>query len=227
VAWIRDVLRPHGPSSESGVAVSVGALLPATYDRYLRLFHRFTDGEGHSRRWSERAKAAGVFYHSQLSLRALGRVTKGSFSEDAWDPSMGVLDDVSGVALSNVLNDRASGSLVSLYFGISVQVYGQEERVIERPVMEMTKAHTFPHPMFDQMEIEGPQLVWPKDHTWIVCIDYDLTSTYIACDDRLAEQLESVPELEILRTTLDDRVDYRMDTINCGPTGLSVGPPLG
>ena len=99
--------------------------------------------------------------------------------------------------------------------------------MIERPVIEMTKAQTFPHPQFEWMQIDSPELAWPRNHSWVVCIDCDLTSTYVACDQLLAERLESVTDLEVLRTNVDERVDYRRDTINCEPEGLRVEPPLG
>jgi hypothetical protein len=226
VGWIKEALWPHGLDTGIGAEVSVGALLPPTFDCYLRIFHRFVNDEGHSTTWSERADAAGVRYHSQLSERALRRVIGGPGPEALWNAWRGLLDDESRPSLCLALHEWNHGEPVSMYFGISVQVYNEPETVIEHPITEMVDPKLIDS-LFDRMIIQSPQLVWPRDRSWIMCVDYDLTSTYVACDSLLATRLESISELEILRTNVDERVDYRKDTINCGPDGLRAGPPLG
>jgi len=225
-AWITDGLRSGHPNPDLGGEWPVGSLLPAGFDHYLRIFHRFEDGNGHFTRWSERAAAALVQYHSQLSERALGRVIRSFWSDAPWWAPTGLLDKVSRSALCRGLDSWVDGQPVFMYFGISVQVYGEDEFVIEQPIIEMIDTDRI-LALMDGKLVESPQLIWPKDRSWIVCVDYDLTSTYVACDLSLARMLQSHPDLEILETSLDERVDYRMDTINCGIDGLSLGPPLG
>lgn len=44
--------------------------------------------------------------------------------------------------------------------------------------------------------------------------DYDLDSTYIACDEDLAEAILADPTLEALQVSRDTRVDDAADRIN-------------
>jgi hypothetical protein len=224
VAWIKDNLRPQDPfddpPTETGTGVSVASVLPAGFEVYLRLFHRFDDNEGHWTTWSERAEAAGVRYHSQLSERALALVIFNSYALDApWTTTEGSIDDMSRPALSAVLSQRTGPAPVSMYFGLAEEVKGRDPLIIEQAVSALAQDPV--HPVFSD-HLVGPELVWPADRSWIVCTDYDLHSTYIACNAALAEALSAHPDLEILPTTLDERVDYRRDLINCGPLGLSV-----
>ena len=60
----------------------------------------------------------------------------------------------------------------------------------------------------------GPEFVWPADRPWVVNTDYDLNSTYIACDEDLAEAILTDPTLEVLPVSRDTRVDDAADRIN-------------
>jgi hypothetical protein len=211
VAWIKD-----GPRMRLS---TVAAVLPAGFEVYLRLFHRFSNDAGQWTTWSERAEAAGVRYHSQLSELALGLVISSSYSNAPWATTMGSIDAPSRRALSQVLSEQTGRDPVSMYFGISEEVRGRNPLIIELPISALLE--DLVHPVLGERLI-GPELIWPADRSWIVCSDYDLYATYIACDATLAGALSAHPDLEILPTTLDERTDYRRDLINCGPSGLSV-----
>ena len=58
---------------------------------------------------------------------------------------------------------------------------------------------------------ETPELVWPDDRSWVICTDYDLTSTYIGSDRKLAGVLMDDSQLEIVEVTRDTRVDNAAD----------------
>ena len=59
--------------------------------------------------------------------------------------------------------------------------------------------------------VESPELVWPEDRSWVVCTDYDLVATYIACDRALARALMEDGHLEITEVSRRSRVDDRAD----------------
>ena len=62
--------------------------------------------------------------------------------------------------------------------------------------------------------VPGPEFVWPADRSWIVNTDYDLASTYVACDEDLADAILADPTLEALPVSRDTRVDDGADRIN-------------
>ena len=45
----------------------------------------------------------------------------------------------------------------------------------------------------------SPQLWWPDDRSWIVATEIDLVSTYIACSERLADELIADERIEAIR----------------------------
>jgi hypothetical protein len=45
--------------------------------------------------------------------------------------------------------------------------------------------------------VSEPELVWPEDRSWVVCTDFDLLSTYIACNRTLAKALTDDSHLEV------------------------------
>lgn len=62
--------------------------------------------------------------------------------------------------------------------------------------------------------VRGPEITWPEDRTWVVYIDYELSSSYVACDTDLASSLLSGSALEFLPVALDTRIDSNCDTLN-------------
>jgi hypothetical protein len=69
----------------------------------------------------------------------------------------------------------------------------------------------------------GPEFVWPADRSWVVNTDYHLDSTYVACDEDLAEAILADPTLEALPVSRDTRVDDGADRIN-GQAAPSQAP---
>jgi hypothetical protein len=220
IAWIRKPLRPR----VEGSGVRLGEVLPDYFERYLRVFHHFENDAGQWTTWSERAKAARVQFHAQLSERALGRVIMGPWSDSPWYACEGWLDAWSRRAVSEILDSWAGGTEVSMYWGISEQVHGDSTLLLRRRPAALSTAQT--RPVLGCELYAGPEYVWPDDRSWVLCTDYDLTSTYIACDESLASAFLTSPDLEVLPTDPNDRVDYQMDVINGGPDGLSLGPAL-
>jgi hypothetical protein len=52
-----------------------------------------------------------------------------------------------------------------------------------------------------------PEYLWPADHSWCVCSDYDLTFTIVAGSTELVSNLLNNATLEALEVTPQTRVD--------------------
>jgi ABC-type Fe3+-hydroxamate transport system substrate-binding protein len=59
-----------------------------------------------------------------------------------------------------------------------------------------------------------PEFVWPVDEEWVLNTDPDLVSTFVACDEGLANTILAHPRLEVLAVTLKSRIDRGADRIN-------------
>jgi hypothetical protein len=64
---------------------------------------------------------------------------------------------------------------------------------------------------FAGVHMPGPEVIWPDSRGWVVASDYDLVSTYVACDEQTANFLSQREELELLRVTLSTRIDDHAD----------------
>jgi len=62
--------------------------------------------------------------------------------------------------------------------------------------------------------VPGPEYAWPKGRAWVLNSDYDLSSSYVACDGALAGALQEDKRLELLPVTLDTRIDDGADLHN-------------
>jgi hypothetical protein len=57
------------------------------------------------------------------------------------------------------------------------------------------------------VNLYGPQYIWPLDRSWVVMTDFDLESTYVACDATLAERLLGDDVLEVLPVELTSHIN--------------------
>ena len=62
----------------------------------------------------------------------------------------------------------------------------------------------------------GPEFVWPVDRSWVVNTDYDLASTYVACDEVMANSILNAEDIEALPVSRSMRVDGGADQLNRG-----------
>ena len=70
-----------------------------------------------------------------------------------------------------------------MYFKKSIRAILLPKTVIERPVTDITKSETV-HALFESQSIILNLYGLARGRSWIVCIDYDLRFTYIACSVR-------------------------------------------
>jgi hypothetical protein len=65
-----------------------------------------------------------------------------------------------------------------------------------------------------------PSLWWPEDRAWCVGTDIDLMTTYVGGTSELIDALLADDQLESFAVSVDQRIDWKADTINPLP-----GPP--
>jgi hypothetical protein len=226
-----------------GIGVQVGRLLPQGYPRYIRLFHPLSlsdDGvRCRPRTWRSVADAAGLVFHPEVQWRLLRPRIEGTFagqtttalaflqeSEGKADPDQlgrwpleGTIGEPSGSRLFDLLAQVAGTQQVYFYYGTAASFLCLKDMLFRAPmtayraVQELADRAVAP-PTSDGVRVPGPELVWPEDRSWVVATDCDLVSTYVACDERLADLLASDPLLEVLPVTLATRIDFDADSIN-------------
>ncbi len=103
---------------------------------------------------------------------------------------------------------------VFYYFGLAAAVYGgpllyRATAGASEAVQRRADADTGSRP-----HLNGPEYAWPLDRSWVVNTDYDLVSTYVACDPLFAERLLADATLEVLPVSLDARVNEGADEVN-------------
>jgi hypothetical protein len=216
VPW-KDQLAPAAPRGHT-----VAELLPPGFDCYVRVFHPFvpwtaepTEPVSRSRcgRWADIARSAGVTFGPNLTWRQLEKalpvgadgqrpfaVWEGDLEINAADalfaalPSQGA--DGYFLSFGLVAIIRTDAHAPATYF---VQTLDNRSAVIDAvndgPATSITTA----------------EYVWPSDKSWIVCTDYDLTSTYVALGAEAASRMLAHPAIEAVEVTLDTRVDDAAD----------------
>jgi hypothetical protein len=60
----------------------------------------------------------------------------------------------------------------------------------------------------------APSLWWPQDHAWCVATDVDLKTTYIGADHHCAQELLSLPKVEVATIASDSGTDWLSNRVN-------------
>ena len=199
----------------------VAALLPPGFERYLRVFHPFVPWDAdpdavsvdERRSWEEIASEAGVRFGPTLTWRQLEEVLPLSPDGQSrpWAVWEGTLDRATSAALLGSLNDPPSTSYF-FAFGLAAIVAVDEHR----PLMYKASSLDAWGDVVERVRKMGvraatPEYVWPIDQSWIVCTDYDLTSTYMAASHHVAERVMQHPVIEAVDVHLNTRVDDAAD----------------
>ncbi|MFI5530523.1 hypothetical protein ACIA8O_18475 [Kitasatospora sp. NPDC051853] len=209
LAWLSARLgRP-----EPGPGHLVSEILPDGYEAYVRIFHRFEslDGATAGPRWREWAERSGVPFVPELSHRWLkdGLETEdedGEVTTVRWVAEDGALDAASRRALTTALAAVTGDQPVHYAWDLAAVTNG-----LDRPLVR-----TAPLAGLEQLRTElaatvgesGPEYWWPEDRGWVVSSDYDLLSTYVACDTATAALLLADPALETIAAAPHTRVDW-------------------
>lgn len=193
--------------------ISVEGLVPVAFPAYARILHPASDPAGHPVRWREIAESTGAAFDSSVTFR---RVTVSPGAEvppgpqGAWEqdrtPADGTLPQREFELLSHVLRVQDGPVWFLIWEGwkglrlhpaqITVSWLGNPHLVFRgelRRGMRFDWSGTW----------QTPHLWFPDDRTWCVGTEIDDYSTYVAGPDEIVQALESIDELEVLRTRAD------------------------
>jgi hypothetical protein len=121
----------------------------------------------------------------------------------------GELREPARAALFAILARVSTDRVAYFLFNLPRLVIGLAPLLLRGPVDSIEEAKRS-----EDVGIGGPDFVWPLDRQWVLCADYDLTSSYLACPADVAAELTSDPGLEILPVTRATRIDDGMDLVN-------------
>lgn len=197
----------------------VDRLLPAGYERYVRVFNPFlpwdTDAPGFSPdkrpTWRSLAAEAGVPFSSEIMWEDLRPVLGGRDGPRPYYVTEGNLDEPARTRLFGVLADASGDKSTFFYYGLAAICTGSEAHLYRAPcrsirAVEDLAARDMRVPI-NWENLYGPEYIWPSDRSWVVMTDYDLESTYIACDAALAERLLADDVLEVLPVELTSHIN--------------------
>lgn len=204
---------------------TVAELLPDGFARYLRVFHPFLPADpsdpdrmlaGPARTWLSLAEETGAVFHPEIMWWSLIDALGGEQAEERpfW-VSEGRLDEPTRSALFGLLAERGRTDTYFLY-GLGAIVRGQPQLLFRAPVADYREVQAAADLLLEEVDETGPgpEWIWPIDRSWVVNTDYDLESTYIACDEDLGEAILSSAAIEALPVSRDVRVDNGADRIN-------------
>ena len=200
----------------------VGELLPPGFERYLRLFHPFVPWSADSSvpipasecvRWAELARRAGVSFGPNLTWRQLETVLMINADGDrdfaVWEGELEL--DTATTLFESLAKDDDGGYFLA--FGLAAIIGTSAHSSVTYFARSLDDRSAAAQDLDTEVpgSITTAEYVWPSDRSWIVCTDYDLTSTYVALDNAGAERLHTQPRLEVVDVTLETRVDDAAD----------------
>ncbi|WP_328610799.1 hypothetical protein OG943_17285 [Amycolatopsis sp. NBC_00345] len=189
----------------------VREILPGGYPAYVRILHPFVNMSNgtDTRTWASMAAQIGLTLHGETYHGTLARadVTEGPRQ---WLAETGRLRLPVQNALASVLAEVSGTS--DVYFGyiLSAQLPGWDEPIVATAPLDGLE--DLQRRLDDEADTQdGPEYWWPRDHAWVVCSDYDLTSTYVACSEDVAQAIVAHPDIEALYVTPEMRIDSASD----------------
>jgi hypothetical protein len=150
--------------------------------------------------------------HPEITWRSLIHALGGEGAEHRpyWI-SDGYIDEPTRTALFTLLGDASEGEAFFLY-NLAGIMWADGPVLFLRPLQDH---HLVQAAAMERLPMDtGPEFIWPMNRAWILNTDYDLVSTYIACDERLAQRILDSPRLEALPVSREMRVDDGADRVN-------------
>lgn len=217
--WLEHLQPPYDTSGEGYRLTEVG--LPAGYERYVRIFHPFVPWEAkpedlvppeRRKTWREMAQAAGVQYHAELMWPSLEAALP--LQHDRREFAVfGELDLATRRALTAVLSGAGGNAPAFYWWTLTAVINAKDPVVLTAGVADVEQVMTYARE-HDLAVTDNPEYIWPADRSWVVMTDWDLTSTYVACDDGLAAALVADSKLEGIEVPPATRVDDYADRLN-------------
>lgn len=204
-----------------GTPGTVGALVPALFEAYLRVLHpavRYAGDDDIEVSWAEVAAHNGTVVHPLVQWAPLtgswDYLTSDS-QPPVWDdaPSMGHLPVAVAARLAAVLGrhtatpgDCRFGRWVGFGFDAAaverlpqLLLRGGQDVVVVRGAVGDAVRNLAPEP-----HEQSANLWWPADRAWCVVTDLDQMSTYVGADAVCIAELQATPGLEALPAAPED-----------------------
>ena len=224
--WISSARRRGEPGT-------VGALVPAVFEAYARLFHpavRYAGDDDVEVSWAEVAAHNGTVAHPLMqwaSITGSWDYVSADSQPPVWDdaPSEGHLPVAVAGRLAAVLA-RHTGTPTECLFGRwdgfgydlpspdvppRLLLRGGQDVVLVGGTVGDAVRNLAPEP-----HEQSANLWWPADHAWCVVTDIDLMSTYVGGSAVCIADLLATPALEAVPAAPDDRA--AIDPVNPLPS---------
>jgi len=231
---------PAGRPIETDVSAAAwipdsGWLVPPVFAAYARVLHpaiRYAGDDDVEVSWAEVADANASLAHPLMQWPAITGGWEFVHEEDQsplWDdsPAEGHLPVPVAERLAALLR-RHTTTPDDCSFGVwngfgwhprgaqgptapDALLLGREYRLLRGPV-ELAATNLAPEPAE-----QSANIWWPADRAWCVVTDIDLMSTYVGGSTACIEGLLAAADLEVVPSTVFDRVDTGADTLNPVP----------
>ncbi|MFH8556623.1 hypothetical protein ACH4FE_23860 [Streptomyces celluloflavus] len=193
LSWLRERLTPSIHARHHVVT----EVVPEGFPAYVRVFHPWwlEEAPGLRRTWREMAEAACVRFHGELTSRLLRQEVLNPPVGEQWETTEAEADADTRQELVRILSDStAPGQAVFFSYELGRRLNDEEPLVWKSSLssLEAVRGHT-------GEDYGGPEHWWPEDRSWVVACDWDLSSTYVACSEKLADYLIRSDRIEAHR----------------------------
>lgn len=216
--WLRSLSSFEG----EGEGARVADLLPSDYAAYVRLFHPFVPWECKAadlipaerrRSWREMAAEVGAVFHGELTWESLEAAVPIHGEGRRFQVMSGEMDLATRRSLTAVLSEYTGAVRTFHSYSLTAAINDKEPSVIAAPVHDAEAVLQYARE-HDLAVRADPEYIWPEDRSWVLCTNYDLTSTYLAVPEALGGALAANSILEVVQVAAETRVDGRADRIN-------------
>jgi len=157
--------------------------------------------------WAKLAEGLDIPFVATLSSSSFTRrFPGGSWPRRLIGPDEGLLQDTYRDALASILRRHTSVDRCFFFVWILATTSWQSDLMFEGSLSDIS---LFPGKV-DDVRLT-PTNWFPKDRTWLVHTDYDLTFTLVGGPQSLIDDLIADPFLECLAVEPQTRVDYKAD----------------
>ena len=201
---------------------TVAELLPPGFDCYVRVFHPFVPwtaeppvpvSRSRCARWADIARSAGVTFGPNLTWRQLEKAlpvgADGQRPYAVWEGDLEI--NTADALFAALPSPRADGYFLSFGLVAIIRTDAHAPATYFVPTLDNRSAVIEAVNDGPATGITTAEYVWPTNRSWIVCSDYDLTSTYVALSSEAAYRLLTHPEIEAVEVDLNTRIDDGAD----------------
>lgn len=216
--WLSAHIMPIGKTT------SLRLILPDGFPAYVRILHpAYQPASDDPIRWSELAARNGKTAHPLMQFgRLFGSYDPYYCPNPIGQPFIGELPEAEARRIAGILQGCTATPeqcflLVWEGYG-GMELFYPPTAKLELPNRTYL-AYTGPIDAVlelarDGNMLQGPNLWWPADKSWIVATEIDLMDTYVGASSACIDALLSDPELEAYPFSIDSCVTFDADTIS-------------